>query len=719
MENLRSDCSRLLAVLFVVSQSLFIHTQAFSWVPPSSRCETSPEANTWTGPVPDMPILPLQYSMKVEANILQKNKSVEVEEHYDSVNQRASVSITRNGTTVVSIFNFNTSQRYDIYSNGSCETRPSSSDYLGLVRRGQQNKPVMAPVNDVFRFGKGFNMTYVGKENVRGINVNHWTSCQNWTQFGAAFQLDYYFSDPDYTTATGASQIPIRAVLNGTAINRMSGPNQTMHTFQHSYEFISFRAGPPLNDEVFQIPAGIVCTGRSDNKPLPPIPDQLEISMEVTVPVENQLTWEEYLFYDYNHKLVETITTMVIPEESEDMDKLRSGQMKADNDNLIALSISVVRDYSNGLVYVTEQTNKTCLVKKMSSSTSDLTMAHGQSLLAIANSDRKFMYQGQATVRRLLVDIWAMEQGGVSTELYFLPKVGSHPFQQLVGMFIKNRTAADTVDLPKIFDEVFQSESKLRQELDISNPQQNQRITGDQMSWGLQLEKVLDQHLSKKLLNIFHYSPLHLSTNNFQISHCYQDQEINEVMLIIMADYYKDVLLNFVGFSNSLRNAIAQRAGVSLLHISNLMPSPYKLDATDATKVTFSLLGAARVQGTAQKSITQSKQDLLKAISNGITFHVQYHAHSKDFMVHKSMYVIDYKSSANANSTLVNGSQADGEKSTRKSDSSSVKYSPSTVAGIAIGTLCLGVVIGLGAIFLLHRWKHPGELLFQYKNTTC
>lgn len=82
---------------------------------------------------------------------------------------------------------------------------------------------------------------------------------------------------PVYTICIIQLSLPLTAV------------NPYRHTFQHNYEFMSFRSGTAVSEQVFQIPPGIVCSGRSDNKPLPPIPDQLEMSMEVRMLLQPEL----------------------------------------------------------------------------------------------------------------------------------------------------------------------------------------------------------------------------------------------------------------------------------------------------------------------------------------------------------------------------------------------------------------------------------------------
>lgn len=327
----------------------------------------------------------------------------------------------------------------------------------------------------------------------------------------------------------------------------------------------------------------------------------------------------------------------------------------------------------------------------------------------------------------MLVDVWAMEEGSVSTEVYFLPKLGSHPFQIMFGMLLKNKTSVGAIDMPKIF-QMLQTDRNLGPPSDGQGLQDNTtaksqmtippfpKLSSDLMIWGLQLEQLVDQHISQKMVNIFHYNPLHLDSTNFQVSQCYDEKDVSQVMLIIMANFDKDVQTNYAGFCNALRNSLAQKTGVSILHISNLTPIPLRLADTnkDATQVTFTLLGAAPVGGVQQKSIIKAKQDLEKAIANGITFHVQYATQSKDFMVDKSNYILDYNL-YNSNSSLLTGPVAADE----KSNIPGARYSSGAVAGIAIGTLILGAVVCLGALYGLYKWMHPGQPLIPKDQSAC
>ncbi|XP_012937440.1 uncharacterized protein LOC101860651 [Aplysia californica] len=486
------------------------------WLPPPFVCDSSHRPAPSSIPAPPLPTLANQYSMRVEANIAQKSMTVEVEEHYDAPGERAAVTLTSNGNTVVSVFDFKQAKRYDIYQNGSCTTREPTLDYLGFMRRGTDGRPALTTVNQVFRFGRSFQQTYVGTATVRGIPTNHWTSCQEWPALGAKFQLDYYFSHPDYETASGLTQIPVRAVLNGSAHNfgMFHEHLRGNHSFVHIYDFLSYRSGPVFQQDVFQVPPGMVCAGRPDDKPMPALPDRFEMSAEVVVPDSRMPPRQQYLRYDFKNRLVETWTRVTIPgglkfpggrgkgswgsQGSQSWGSQGSQQAGGDvsKEDYRLMSVSKVEDFQSGVVYHIDKINMTCTATRMEAPETGLTMQHGSSLLTLAGitgrpaTPADFHYQGRKTVRQMTVDAWAMEHDGITQELYFLPKdlplrrggnftfsqqppggsSGSSsssssssprgrrrflPYPVLVGMFLKNNTVVGPRDLSRLFREFF------------------------------------------------------------------------------------------------------------------------------------------------------------------------------------------------------------------------------------------------------------------------
>ncbi|RUS92161.1 hypothetical protein EGW08_000014 [Elysia chlorotica] len=806
----RTDrCSQTSLVLFTIAAaSLLGWSRAMPpWFPPPSVCESSHSPAPYKdGIAPPIPELPRQYSLRVEANILQKRWTTEVEEHYDSINQRASLAVSFNGSTVYSIFNFKSEERYDIYPNGTCFASRAGVDYFGFVKmagpKGQ--RPAMATINQVFKFGTGFNQTYVGKDMVRGIPVDHWTSCRQWERWGAKFQLDFYFSDPDFISASGSEQIPVRIVLNGSADNvgSMHESVQGSHRFEHMYEFVSVRTGPPKDLDVFQVPPGVYCRGRRDTKPMPELPEQFEMNTEIIVPDSDIHPQQNYLRYDWPHRLLETGVRMAVPQgfslggaHGARPGRPQAGEaaagpepgrptggsmgsktpnMSSDKDALRLMSISTIQDFKAGIVYVLDKMNMTCSAHRMPQDTFQLGMSHGANLFHPAirqpSSTTGFTYQGRTSLRQMSVDTWAIEENGMTQELYFLaerdgstmgprtstpaphPSSGmpratenQKPYPMLVGMYLRNSTASKDKSMASIFSEVFRPDAMQWTGLATtpSSAGAAQFMSGgpggDQLSFGLMLERALERRLSHKLVHIYNYQPMHTESSNFQVSLCFPDDQVSQVMLVVRTNYDEDVLQSFAAFSNNLRQAIAKGAGVSLIQVSNLVPMPVAQLGANMTTVTFSLLGTPMPATRGQIGLDQAKRNLKAAIQGGIVFSVEYSAHSKWFIVDKDLVFIDYDtmrmdkpsagrpggvggnpspagSSVNDKRVLPGALGAEGE--SQDGNSGGGGYSGGTLAGTAIAMLIVGAVSGLGAAYFLYRRRRPNDSSVPYQMTS-
>lgn len=795
-------------ILFVVAITTVFLDQSRAlppWFPPPSVCDSTHSPRPYDGPAPPLPDLPRQYSLRVEANIIQKRTTTEVEEHYDNINQRASLAISFNGSTVYSIFNFKAGERYDIYPNGSCFASPAGVDYFGFVKmagpKGQ--RPAMATINQVFKFGNGFNQTYVGKDVVRGIPVNHWTSCRQWEQWGAKFQLDFYFADPDFISASGGEQIPVRIVLNGSAHNVGDHHESVegMHKFEHMYEFMSVRPGPPRDAEVFQVPPGVFCHGRRDSKPMPGLPERFEMNTEIIVPDSTMPPRQNYLRYDWPHRLLETGVRMTVPQGfslggahsgvkgmpqgADEPAGGASGGAGWSNagDALRLMSISTVQDFKAGVVYVLDKMQMTCSAHSMSETSFQLGMAHGANLFHSAvrqpDTDGGFEYQGQTSLREMTVDTWAMEENGMTQVLYFLaegdgsttgrafggttatPPHGSAPSAQsgeatlnhkpypvLVGMYTKNNTAGSALSMSAIFQEVLQPDAMRWAGLATTPPPTASPARaamgvpmGDQLAFGLKLERALEQRLSHKLVHVYNYQPMHTESSNFQVSLCYPDDQVSQVMLVVRTSYDQDVLQSFAAFSNNLRQAIAKAAKISLLQVSNLVPMPVPQAGANMTTVTFSLLGTPLSSARGQLSLEQAKRNLREALQGGVVFSVEYSAQSKWFMVDKQLVFIDYDDAIKLDKPLAGGGagpagnppktqtvedklEAAGALGTSEvrddgsSGGSDGGYSGGTVAGIAIAMLAIGGVAGAATTYFLHRRRRYDESSVPYQMTS-
>lgn len=69
---------------------------------------------------------------------------------------------------------------------------------------------------DFLKFGKQFNETYLGQDEVRGIPVDHWVTNIPHDD-GTSIDLHHYFTIKGYHSATNGTQVLVRATINGTS----------------------------------------------------------------------------------------------------------------------------------------------------------------------------------------------------------------------------------------------------------------------------------------------------------------------------------------------------------------------------------------------------------------------------------------------------------------------------------------------------------------------
>ncbi|XP_059177898.1 uncharacterized protein LOC131957189 [Physella acuta] len=663
-----------------------------------------------------LPSLPEQYSVKVEANILQKQWTTEVEEHYDSVNNRASMSLTLNGSTTISIFDYMEGEKYTIYPNGSCETSRATYDVFGFTKLGKTPKPIMATINDVFRFGQGYEQVYQGKDNIRGIPVDHWTSCQEMPEVGAKYQLDYYFSDPDYTTAGGAEQVPVRAVLNGTANNM--NPNMTpargTHIFQHIYEFTSFRSGPALNEDVFAIPKGVACHGKVNTKTIPLMPWRLQVDVEVVVPSIRDLpTRVEQLRYDVNHQLVETKYTDVVPQ-------MNGHSHATDWTKTTVVTYTVIEDFGNAVVYKINNFDETCQVSELDFTTSMET--HRMTIEQLAYDPKDYVYMGETSVRQIPVDVWVGEEGGILQELYFTTNehldiddtTEADEFfltPTLVGIMLSNKTAVGYESLKELFRDI---EKDLYKEKWKSPGKKKVKPTADplptrtsdQITWGDKMSQMFHQRITEKMVHLFRPTPIFTEMGYFDISGCYNDSQVTRIMLSVNASFEHDVALNYVLFSNSIREAIADKSGLSILQINNVFALPSK-QSKNVTRLILTLLGSVHsIDKPAPQETAIEK--LKKTVESKISVEVHYPQHSKTFTIASDEMDLMFNMSA-----LIHHEPQSKTPNPISSDS----YSPGAVTAIAFAALILGVALCSAVLFFIYKRKHPEESLIPYRLT--
>ncbi|KAH9519428.1 hypothetical protein Btru_075503 [Bulinus truncatus] len=722
----RRPCIITIIIITTTTTTALLYASATSWskpdwTSPGGACggggerhwqtsSSSSSSSSFAGSAPPLPELPRQYSVRVEANIMQKQWTTEVVEHYDAVKHRASTLTTFNGTDTTAIFNFQNGEKYVVFENGSCRTERIHYDVFGFSRFGEMSMQTMATVNEVFRIGTGFNQTYVGKDTVRGIPVDHWTSCQEWTAVGAWFQLDYYFSDPDYTTAAGRSQIPVRAVVNGSARNTDShvGSPQGSHQFYHIYDFTSFRPGPFSDEGVFRIPRGVVCYDRVNTRPLPSLPLRFEMDVEVIASGSQSRQKQESIVYDSVHGVMQT--SRVLPYRVGPKNRMGS-----------SLSVTTVEDFVNRIVFVINEKNNSCSVRKLKTDFGQEDLSHRMSLFEAATGAKDYVYQGKTNVRDLLVDVWGWSNQAVNQEIYFLDSgketdvgdlehYGSSKAQKFatpIGMSLRKRKGTNPGDLSMILRDILSSYLDDPGDKDSSTETNKTKLPGDQTVLEFQMSQFIESLTEEKMIHFFHFNPTYTPVQRFDVARCFSAKEIKYVLISVNAsldDDDKDISVK--EFTHALHTAMTKSAGLSFLQLQ------YDLHYTSGNGSTyffFSLLGTTSGMDTTLLPLRKANEALQSAIQRGISFQIQLENKSETFLVSRHFDFEDWTSS--------HQNEFYNKQFTKQDRGSPRTYSSQAVAGIAIAMLVLGACLCFVIIYILYKRRHPGQAFMFYKMT--
>ena len=251
------------------------------------RCDVIPvcdqSAYTLDPSDPSLPTLPTQFSTTVQAVIQSQGPmEITVREYFDEVGNRGRLGVAFNGTSRYLIFDFSTSRQIINVLGTECyvqEVEETSSGLRETFGFGlQEGTPHIGTVAHFFRVDTA-SVSFRGQEYVRGIPCNHWQSC--FTFPNRSYTIDYYFSRNDtdgWIPSYASDPIPVMIIVNGT--NEDSSSN-TSRSVSNTYTFVDFNSGPDsVPDDVFQVPNGLSCKGRTPGMPLPSLPNYFSAFFE-------------------------------------------------------------------------------------------------------------------------------------------------------------------------------------------------------------------------------------------------------------------------------------------------------------------------------------------------------------------------------------------------------------------------------------------------------
>ncbi|GAB5360955.1 hypothetical protein AAMO2058_000672800 [Amorphochlora amoebiformis] len=204
-----------------------------------------------------IPLLPDSFSSRIEANIVERNYSLERRDYYDAPKSRiGQTTHTPSGGTRTTITTYDTAKQAVVtktYSveNGMCNI--TSKEFPAQGGNFFFNATNAHLFHTAFFFGEGGNFSYEGVSSCRGIPSNVFrtsTSFSGVLNQTINYTLTYYFSaSPPWVfvgdnagllPTTIRETVPVRARLDGN--DAIRGP------FRHFYDFIDFiPASPPAS----------------------------------------------------------------------------------------------------------------------------------------------------------------------------------------------------------------------------------------------------------------------------------------------------------------------------------------------------------------------------------------------------------------------------------------------------------------------------------------
>lgn len=281
--------SKLFAVLLIVLQCWIARSQTL--IP---GCNPSNYGNLDSPGAMPLPVLPSQYMITAEVNMLGRNRSIFVKEYYDEIGNRARIENTIDGTTSVTIADYNGGGAFvfpDRDAGRACTAYPIVlnsqniflvSRVLGVVEGENHTVHIARPFNNFASRVNNSNTNYSGVVIVRGIPTHHWEACfsngSEW--YNAHFYITY---NDQWNLPFMSEQSPVSIAFVGQQID-----NGTVRNISDIITYVLYRNGSDaVPDEMFQVPTGMPCRGRRTGKPLPAFPrffsSQFEFAVQNTI----------------------------------------------------------------------------------------------------------------------------------------------------------------------------------------------------------------------------------------------------------------------------------------------------------------------------------------------------------------------------------------------------------------------------------------------------
>lgn len=608
----------------------------------------------------DLPVLLDQFKCSLEVKDIQHGYSRDISVYYDFKNNKGAMYESKMGQEIIVLNDFSNRETYFI-QNGTCKTSiPEEHDIFSIIK--YKGAGHIGRIADLFNFGATYNESFVSEnETVRGIPVEHWEACIERTN--TINKLDFFFSSPEYLSAAGKFQVPVRVISK--ELSRSEERNTKTTDSYRIFDFFAYQPGPIENKEVFQVPSGVICKHTKSRKPLPVLPSRFGIDVEVVKPQYNVISASKH-FYDHDHNISR-------------IDMIPSMNMTHYGNRFGYRPLRVIDDFTSGLEYVIDDELRNCTVTSIHESldavydykTHTVTMRSPYQLFYM--DQFKLKYKGQRKIRDILCDVWAGE-------------VSNWPQNSNSIMEVAYSQPTWSVDGSA------KSENPVLMNIWVQTRHQDGEVT-DYIS------------------HITHYSEGHQLLSAFDISPCYDQLTGMVHFMFQIPGNYGMVSQNRMDLEPAVRRAVAHAAGIRPIRITNLR---YEQNAVDYIDLWMTMLDKANIKGNVlwapeERSLQEAFKQLLAKIQDehGLVIEVEGETQNLSLTVRKgSLRTDDMVEDARRRDSPSTDEQTDTEVSGTQSVGAMV--------GLAIGMLATGLLVGLAIGFFI--WKFGTGIPYQVQD---
>jgi len=589
-----------------------------------------------------------QFHTRVEAVIVNKNKTVIVREYFDAQNNRGFVRVLDQSISMDAWYDYNTNEFIAYYpmpdgSPGLCQVQDLSKTdqrflfgYQAINGQGH----IYSAAGALHYGGQGIEEAYMGKTTIRNINVDWWRSCQYWKDRDATMTVDWYFTSRttwDSTVGIG-EQLPVQAHVTGMVYDA-SGAG---HHFEHYYNFFDFK--PYLDrSTVFETPAGVTCPGRKLTRKFPAVPsDAFSFTTEIVDVKNDILSFMKETFY-YSQKLV----------------KYEYRPQSGDFSPYGTSELIEIHDFHSGLAYVTDKAKGNCSVRAIESGDFDV-RSSGPNTVRIRNAKEFFYldttnvsYEGIKQNRGLDCDTWIANRNDYP---FGDPSPSTWEWYFATSQWQQANAGPEPGAIPV-----------------------QMRITIPQRGWMYQY-------------NIYHFQKSKPDLLKFDISGCYQFRKRRKFQFMVPAKPVSQAQIssNVEVFKYYVLQAIMSYTNINPLRVAHLQAF-----FADNIIVTFELLDVSPIMGDTQRAPDYSEVPL------------DFAANTIAQMIQDGQFVINLKGSPFTLKNLVATPNSIVEitylNSTTGTTTTTTGYGAGPMAAVGVTMPLLGG--GLGVLFAYFFFK--------------